>query len=58
MKMTDEQREVDGDGVYYEDDDEPVTDADLLDPAGGPPVEDELTEAELAAEVEAEEFDL
>jgi len=56
--MTDEQREVDGDGVYYEDDDEPVTDADLLDPAGGPPVEDELTEAELAAEVEAEEFDL
>ena len=56
--MTDEQREVDGDGVYYEDDDEPVIDADLLDPAVGPPVEDELTEAELAAEVEAEEFDL
>jgi hypothetical protein len=58
MKVTDEEREVDGDGVYYEDDPEPVTAADLLDPGAGPPVEDELTEAELAAEAAAEEFDL
>ena len=47
--MTDERDEADGDGADYEEDDEPVTDTDLLDPGAGP--WDPQTEAELAAEV-------